>query len=150
MRGRWLRRVGPWLTPALVVAEVALASSGLLPLREAVVSAVAVELALWVVVAARVVADAVADVLLFALLPGSAWRWAVLGAHVYALVVAGGLHASFATRPHLVVGGNLVVRDGIVHEIVIPLGASTAACSERSRAIRPWWCRRAVRSDGGR
>ncbi len=212
MRGRWLRRVGPWLTPALVVAEVALASSGLLPLREAVASAVAVELALWVVVAARVVAGArrfrsarrggadawraaedalaavvprsfarvilleprlwaclvrwairrhagvssasltyhrqvrglmgvaaalvavegaVADVLLFVLLPGSAWRWAVLGAHVYALVVVGGLHASFATRPHLVVDGNLVVRDGIFHEIVIPLGAITTARRER-------------------
>ncbi|MGH3502326.1 MAG: hypothetical protein ACRDQA_15780 [Nocardioidaceae bacterium] len=48
------RRIGPWLTPALVALEVGLVWSGLLSLRAAVVVGVVVEALLWVTVLSRV------------------------------------------------------------------------------------------------
>lgn len=49
----WWRRAGPWITPALVVAEIVLVWSGRLRLRDAVIVLVVVELLLAVAVVSR-------------------------------------------------------------------------------------------------
>jgi hypothetical protein len=50
-----IRRVGPWLTPALVAAEIALVASGALGVRTAVGIGLGVEALLWLTVASRVI-----------------------------------------------------------------------------------------------
>lgn len=58
MIARAAHRIGPWLTPALVVVELALVASGLLSMRNAVVAGLVIEAALWVAVLSRVVEGA--------------------------------------------------------------------------------------------
>ncbi|MGH3321430.1 MAG: hypothetical protein ACRDN9_14900 [Streptosporangiaceae bacterium] len=55
IRAAW-HKTAPWLTPTLVVVEVGLVWSGLLPLRTAVVVGMVVEALLWVTVAGRTIA----------------------------------------------------------------------------------------------
>lgn len=52
------RRLGPWLTPALVIVEVVLVTTRLLSVRDAVLVIIVVEAALAVTVASRMVAAA--------------------------------------------------------------------------------------------
>lgn len=56
MSRRGLARAGPWLTPALAIAEVCLVWSGLIGLRTAIVAGAVVEALLWGMVLTRVVA----------------------------------------------------------------------------------------------
>jgi hypothetical protein len=51
-----IRRIGPWLTPALVAAEIALVFSGLLGARTAIGLGLGIEALLWLTAAARVLA----------------------------------------------------------------------------------------------
>jgi hypothetical protein len=51
-----IRRIGPWLTPALVAAEIALVLSGLLGVRTAVGVGLGIEALLWATAASRVLA----------------------------------------------------------------------------------------------
>jgi hypothetical protein len=51
-----IRRIGPWLTPALVAAEITLVWSGLLGMRTAVGLGLGIEALLWAVVASRLLA----------------------------------------------------------------------------------------------
>jgi hypothetical protein len=57
--------------------------------------------------------------------------WAVLALHLYALVMLGGLYASFVTRPHLVYHDRLLLRDGVFHELEVPRSEVTAVSVER-------------------
>lgn len=55
MTRRVWRRAGPWVTPVLVVAEIILVASGLLDVRTALVTGLAADAVLWVIVLYRVV-----------------------------------------------------------------------------------------------
>lgn len=56
-RGLW-RRIGPWLTPAVVLAEVVLVSSGLVDIRNAVIALAVIETLFALTAVSRVVAAA--------------------------------------------------------------------------------------------
>jgi len=96
-------RIGPWLTPALVVVEVALVTSGLVSIRNAVVVGVVIEAALWVTVLSRVVVGArrfraerrggfdrwaAAEAGLAAVVPRPLARFILLEPHLWACLVS--------------------------------------------------------------
>lgn len=82
-----------------------------------------VGLVMAVVVALVVIEGTVVDLVLAFVVPGTAWVWVGLGVHLYALSWLGGLWASFVTRPHLVQGESLHLRDGVFTEVMVPLPA---------------------------
>ena len=90
-------RIGSWLTPALVVVEVVLVTSGLVSIRNAVVAGVVIEAALWVTVLSRV---AVGARRLRAERRGGFDRWAAAEAGL-AAVVPRPLARFILLEPHL-------------------------------------------------
>lgn len=82
---------------------------------------------LGAVLALVVLEGAMAEALLTVVLPHTPWVWIALGVHCYALVWLAGFYASMVTRPHRLGIDELVVRDGIFTELVIPYRAIAQA-----------------------
>ncbi|GAB05530.1 hypothetical protein GOAMR_40_00200 [Gordonia amarae NBRC 15530] len=76
-----------------------------------------------VLVVVVLVEGALIDLILAAVIPGSAWIWVVLGLHVYGAMWLMGLLASMYTRPHLLTDTGLVVRDSVFNELSVPYDA---------------------------
>ena len=200
------KQIGPWATPLLAVAEIALVLSGALAVRTALVVGMALEAAFWFAALSRTVGaarrfraeraagtdgwsaaeaalallvprplarvllveprllvclvrwasghhearspgsfgyhrnlrgllagivalvvceGAVAEAVLASLAPGSPWVWVALGAHLYALAWLLGFSGSMVVRPHRICSEALLVRDGILGELAVPLSAIT-------------------------
>lgn len=82
---------------------------------------------IWVIVALVAVEGAVVELVLLIALPHTPWPWISLALHVYSLILVIGLLAAMITRPHLLVGEELRLRDGVFAEIVIPVAAIRGA-----------------------
>lgn len=73
------------------------------------------------VVVLLAVEGAVTELVLAIMVPHTAWPWVALGLHLYGLGWLAGLHAAHVTRPHLLTGDTLIVRDGVFAEKEIAL-----------------------------
>lgn len=82
---------------------------------------------IWVIVALVAVEGAVVELVLLIALPHTPWPWISLALHAYSLIWVIGLLAAMTTRPHLLAGDELRLRDGVFAEIVIPVAAIRGA-----------------------
>ncbi len=80
---------------------------------------------LWAVVGVVVVEGAAVEFVLALAGTRTVWLIASMAVHGYAVLGLLGVLASFATRPHLLDGDVLSVRDGVFNELIVPLAGIT-------------------------
>lgn len=80
---------------------------------------------LWAALGLVIVEGTAVEFVLALAVPGTVWLIVSLTVHAYAVFGLLGILASFATRPHLLEGDLLRVRDGVFSEVLIPLDAIT-------------------------
>lgn len=98
---------------------------------------------LWMAVALVVVEGAAAELVLALTVQQRVWLAVSLAIHLYAVLALAGMVAAFATRPHVIQGGVLRIRDGVFTEVLVP----TAAISGARRVVRPSFGRSGPRVD---
>ncbi len=101
---------------------------------------------LWVAVALVVVEGAAVELVLALTVHQRIWLAVSLALHLYAVFGLVGILAGFATRPHVIEGGLLRLRDGVFTEILVP----TDAIRRARRAGRPSFGRSGPKVHGRR